>query len=149
MAKLTIAFLTGGLLAIMTQFNGSLAFHAGGFFAAWVAHGIGAVFAYILIFTLFAYRRGHETRVLSDAPWWSYSGGLFGATTVVLISYALVADLPLAVALALSLTGQITTSLVLDGRGLLGMPKRVLYRSDYISASLVFSGSVLMLVGGM
>ena len=133
----------------MTQLNGELAIHTDGITASWIVHGIGTLVALMLMFGLAALGQKEQLQVTSKAPLWSYSGGVFGALAIVLYGVTLAAGLPLAAALALSLSGQVVVSLVLDQIGFLGLPSRKLTLKDLTSAALILSGSLLIVFFGV
>lgn len=141
-----IAFGTGGLLALMVQFNGALAHYGNSLFSSWTAHATGTVAALLLLLVLPGRRASAEPR--PPAPLWAYLGGLSGAATVVLSSMAVNSPAGLPGTLALGLAGQLVFGLVADGWGLFGLPKRRITYRDFAALALVLAGSVLILLAG-
>lgn len=141
-----IAFGTGGLLALMVQFNGALAHYGNSLFSSWTAHATGTVAA--LLFLLVLPRRRISSEPRSPAPLWAYLGGLSGAATVVLSSMAVNSPAGLPGTLALGLAGQLVFGLVADGWGLFGLPKRRITIRDFAALALVLAGSLLILLAG-
>ena len=141
-----IAFGTGGLLALMVQFNGALAHYGNSLFSSWTAHATGTVAA--LLFLLVLPRRRPSPEPGSPAPLWAYLGGLSGAATVVLSSMAVNSPAGLPGTLALGLAGQLVFGLVADGWGLFGLPKRRITFRDFTALALVLAGSLLILLAG-
>lgn len=141
-----IAFGTGGLLALMVQFNGALAHHGNSLFSSWTAHATGTVAA--LLFLLVLPRRRPSSGPKPPAPLWAYLGGLSGAATVVLSSMAVNSPAGLPGTLALGLAGQLVFGLVADGWGLFGLPKRRITFRDFLALALVLAGSLLILLAG-
>nr|WP_298093958.1 DMT family transporter [uncultured Shinella sp.] len=141
-----IAFGTGGLLALMVQFNGALAHHGNSLFSSWAAHATGTVAA--LLFLLVLPRRRPSLEPRPPAPLWAYLGGLSGAATVVLSSMAVNSPAGLPGTLALGLAGQLVFGLVADGWGLFGLPKRRITIRDFSALTLVLAGSLLILLAG-
>lgn len=141
-----IAFGTGGLLALMVQFNGALAHHGNSLFSSWTAHATGTVAA--LLFLLVLPRRRSSSGPRPPAPLWAYLGGLSGAATVVLSSMAVNSPAGLPGTLALGLAGQLVFGLVADGWGLFGLPKRRITFRDFLALALVLAGSLLILLAG-
>ncbi|WP_421592699.1 DMT family transporter [Shinella sp. M27] len=141
-----IAFGTGGLLALMVQFNGALANYGNSLFSSWTAHATGTVAA--LLFLLVLPRRRASVEPRPPAPLWAYLGGLSGAATVVLSSMAVNSPAGLPGTLALGLAGQLVFGLVADGWGLFGLPKRRITIRDFAALALVLAGSLLILLAG-
>lgn len=141
-----IAFGTGGLLALMVQFNGALAHYGNSLFSSWTAHATGTVAA--LLFLLVLPRRRPSSEPRPPAPLWAYLGGLSGAATVVLSSMAVNSPAGLPGTLALGLAGQLVFGLVADGWGLFGLPKRRITLRDFTALALVLAGSLLILLAG-
>lgn len=141
------AFGTGGLLALMVQFNGALAHYGNPLFSSWTAHATGTLAAVLFLLVL-RRRRQAPTEPLPPAPLWAYLGGLSGAATVILSSMAVNSPAGLPGTLALGLAGQLLFSLVADGWGLFGLPKRRITRRDFSALALVLAGSLLILLAG-
>lgn len=141
-----IAFGTGGLLALMVQFNGALAHYGNSLFSSWTAHATGTIAA--LLFLLILPRRRASSEPRPPAPFWAYLGGLSGAATVVLSSMAVNSPAGLPGTLALGLAGQLVFGLVADGWGLFGLPKRRITIRDFTALALVLAGSLLILLAG-
>ena len=141
-----IAFGTGGLLALMVQFNGALAHYGNSLFSSWTAHATGTVAALLFLFVL--PRRRPSSQPRPPAPLWAYFGGLSGAATVVLSSMAVNSPAGLPGTLALGLAGQLLFGLVADGWGLFGLPKRRITFRDFAALTLVLAGSLLILLAG-
>ena len=142
------AFATGGLLALMVQFNGALAHYGNPLFSSWMAHATGTLAALLFLLVL-RRRRPAPTEPLPPAPpLWAYLGGLSGAATVILSSMAVNSAAGLPGTLALGLAGQLLFGLVADGRGLFGLPKRRITGRDFSALALVLAGSLLILLAG-
>lgn len=143
---IVIAFLTGGLLTVMTLFNGRVALGGGAIFSSWVAHGVGTVAAIIALAVLIRHRprSGKRTR----APFWAYLGGISGALTVILTSTTVNTSLALSGTIALGLAGQMVFGLGADVLGLFGLPKRRLNRRELISFAMICAGSLIIIYFG-
>ncbi len=137
------AFGAGGLLTLMILFNGTLAVHGSLFFASWVPHLTGTIAALILLMLLRP-KRASTTR----PPVWTYLGGVSGGVTVMLTSATVNTALALSGTIALGLAGQILFSLFADIRGLFGLPKRMPEGRDYLSLTLIISGSLILIFFG-
>lgn len=141
-----IAFGTGGLLALMVQFNGALAHYGNSLFSSWTAHATGTVAA--LLFLLVLPRRPKPFEPRPPAPLWAYLGGVSGAATVMLSSMAVNSPAGLPGTLALGLAGQLLFGLIADGWGLFGLPRRRISLRDFAALALVLAGSLLILLAG-
>lgn len=149
---LLAAFGSGGLLTMAVFVNGEAGRYGGPLFSSWLAHGVGTVFA-VLVLAMF-WRQQRREAVLArastgPAPLWAYLGGIFGAVTVMLTSVAVNSPLALAGTLALGLAGQFALSLVADIFGLLGLPKRRLDLRDAGAVILIAAGSLLIILFGV
>lgn len=152
-----LAIAGGVLLALMINYNSLLAKHTTPVFASWVAHGLGAVAALVLV-VLFSgtLRRGKRSRTTGEqaatppknVPRWFYLGGIPGAFTVILAAIAVNGDLALSGTIAFMLVGQILFGIASDHFGLFRTPKRRIVLTDFVVALLVFTGSVLIIFGG-
>ncbi|RLU80678.1 hypothetical protein CTZ27_34645 [Streptomyces griseocarneus] len=155
----------------MTHYNGTLANHTSSVFGSWVAHGLGAVVALVLVvLTGRAFRPGRKSAgggsgqagegnggagnggsgngQRAAAPLWSYLGGIPGAFTVMLASIAVNSDLELSGTIALMLVGQVLFGIVSDSFGLFGTPRRRLVLADFLVVLSVLVGSALIIFGG-
>ncbi|WP_312018508.1 DMT family transporter [Streptomyces sp. I05A-00742] len=148
--------ITGGvLLALMTHYNSLLAKHTTPTFASWIAHGLGAVVALLLVLLagsrLFRWGSGREEERPgrpADVPRWVYLGGIPGAFTVILAAIAVNGSLALSGTIALMLVGQIVFGLVSDHFGMFRTPKRRITARDGVVALCVLAGSALIIFGG-
>ncbi|MCX5555162.1 DMT family transporter [Streptomyces sp. NBC_00038] len=145
-----LAVAGGVLLTLMTEFNGQLAHHTTAVYASWVAHGIGAVVALVLVGA--TARAVSRPRPLAEepgrAPLWFYLGGIPGAFVVILSAISVNSELALSGTIALMLTGQVLFGVASDQLGLLRIPKRRVTATDLATAGLVLAGSVLIVLGG-
>jgi transporter family-2 protein len=84
------ATLAGGVLfALQGRLNGELADRAGSaLWAALVSFGSGLVVVGALVVALPASRRAVRPALAHRLPWWTYCGGLFGATVVTVAALA-------------------------------------------------------------
>lgn len=138
------AFASGGILSVMTHFNGMLGHYGGAFFASWTAHAAGTVAAVLFIALLL--RRGEGRALKGRAPFWAYLGGISGAVTVIFIAEAVNSPLALSGTLALGLAGQVAFSLAADQWGLFGLPRRRLMLKDLAALGLIAAGSALIIL---
>jgi bacterial/archaeal transporter family-2 protein len=141
---IALAFASGGILTLMTMFNGAVSLATTPLFASWTAHGIGGVAA---LGVLAAVRRrpAKAATPTARAPLWAYLGGLCGAATVVLTSLAVNSALALTGTIALTLAGQAAFALMADRFGLFGLARRTISLRDLAAVALVLAGSGLIL----
>jgi len=76
-------------------------------------------------------------------PWWSWSGGLFGAVFIAL-AILLVPKLGAATFIALLVAGQMLASVTLDHFGWLGLAQREIDLPRVIGVLLLIGGVVLI-----
>jgi len=80
---------------------------------------------------------------LARAPWWSWTGGLLGASYVSAV-VLLTPRLGVATTLALTVAGQMAGALVLDHYGALGLELRPISGTKLVGAALLVAGVVLV-----
>jgi bacterial/archaeal transporter family-2 protein len=139
-----LAIAGGVLLALMIEFNSLLAKFTSPVYASWVAHGLGAVAAVVLVL---AYSRRVTKRQGVRPPLWFYLGGIPGAFTVMLAAIAVNSRLALSGTIALMLVGQVVFGMVSDYFGLFRTPKRRPVATDLVVALAVLGGSALIIFG--
>ena len=137
-----LALLAGALVALQGGINTTLrSYVRAPIGAALISFAVGFV---VLCVLLLGHGEGlpsgHE---LSSVPWWGYLGGPCGAVGVG-GTILLVPRLGAAMTVALSITGQMLTSLVLDAGGLLGVPERPLSVERLLGALVVVIGAALV-----
>lgn len=84
--------------------------------------------------------------VVSAAPWWSYLGGLIGATFVT-VSVILAPQLGAALLVAGIVTGQLVGSVVIDHFGLVGFRREAVSWPRVVGVGLLIAGLVVMQFG--
>jgi transporter family-2 protein len=80
---------------------------------------------------------------LGSAPWWMWTGGLFGANYV-LMAIILAPRLGAATLVGLTVTGQMLSSVVLDHYGLIGFPHHPISLGRIVGAVLLLIGVLLI-----
>lgn len=148
LVDLLAAFAAGGLLTLMMHFNGELARYGGVLFSSWTAHGTGTIAALIFVVMMRSTWRAEDS-IGTSIPWWAYLGGLSGALTVMVGSYAVNSPLALSGTLALGLGGQVVFSLAADHWGLFGLAKRQPGMRDLAALGLVMAGSAVIILFGL
>ncbi|WP_346825488.1 DMT family transporter [Serratia inhibens] len=139
-----LALTAGALLALMISVNSGLASYNSPLFASWVAHGVGAIAAWLLL-QLLPFRRTPLTSAAEVAPRWAYLGGIPGALTVVVAAITVNSPLALSGSLALMLTGQVLFGMLSDSCGWFGVIKRRLCANDIIATLLILFGCALLI----
>jgi transporter family-2 protein len=112
--------------------------------AAWsglVSYTVGL--ACMVLLTLALREPLPSAALAARIPWWAWSGGLFGAIFVAL-AILLIPQLGAATFIALLVTGQMLTSLVLDHFGWLGLEQRAIDLPRLIGVGLLIAGVVLI-----
>jgi transporter family-2 protein len=84
-----------------------------------------------------------STAAIQKTPWWSWTGGLWGAVYVVIV-IVLLPRLGTAAVIALFVLGQMIASLAFDNFGLFGVPKHPADAARIIGALLLVAGVVLI-----
>lgn len=84
-----------------------------------------------------------EVRLVMQAPWWAWLGGLLGALYVV-AAILVTPKLGASVLVAVTVTGQLVAALVMDHYGWLGLPLQPLSAGRVVGALLLMGGVVLM-----
>ncbi len=113
-----LTFLNGVFLAFMVAANGGLSDVYGSFLSSAISRGVGVVASVVLCMI-----KKEKMPRGKHIPLWLCSGGIIGVLTVVFnnLSYGKISMTSI---FALSLLGQMVSSLLIDATGALGMEKR-------------------------
>lgn len=140
----------GMLLPAQAGMNAEFGRRAGHplFAAAWNFVLGGAIIALATAAALAWGARGDEpirlrTAELGQAPWWSWLGGLCGAS-IVLASIIAAPRLGAAMLVACVVTGQLAASSVIDHFGLFGYPARPINTERVLGLVLLAAGMLLV-----
>lgn len=139
-----LALIAGGLLALMIHLNSQLAQVTSPINASWIAHGIGAVVALLLLHLLKPNQVSVEVK-RNVLPRWYWLGGIPGALTVVLASLTVNSSIGLSGTLALGLIGQFGFSMPCEHFGLFKLSKYRFTLIDMTPILLVVTGSFLLI----
>ena len=137
-----LAVLAGAGLVVQQILNANL--RAGLASTAWA--GFASYFVGLACMTLLAAALRDPLPAASAAgriPWWTWSGGLFGALFIGL-AILLVPKLGAATFFALLVTGQMLASVVFDHVGLLGLAQRPIDLPRLVGIGLLIGGVVLI-----
>ena len=137
------AIASGGLLAVMIFLNGELARYTSPVWSSLIAHFVGIFGSWFLWRSM-----SHSKKLFpysSDAPMWSYFGGVCGAMIVVIANITVNSSIGLVGSLSLMILGQTAFAILFDFKGWFGMEKRNLYLSDFLQVSCILAGSLLII----
>lgn len=140
------AIISGGLLAIGIFLNGELARYTSPAWSSLIAHFVG-IFGSWFIWRLLS-RSKALIPYSSDAPIWSYFGGVGGAMIVVIANITINSPLGLVGSLSLMILSQTCFAILFDFKGWFGMERRKLYLSDFLRVSYILAGSTLTIFYG-
>ncbi|MGY6547682.1 MAG: DMT family transporter [Roseinatronobacter sp.] len=143
-----LAFASGGLLAVMLLFNGTLAGASNATFASFVAHASGGLVAGLILLVWHRAAPGSTGPAQTRAPLWAYLGGLSGALIVIVTTMAMNSALALSGTLALGLAGQAVFAVFADRLGLFGLPVRRISARGLLALGLILAGSGVVILGG-
>jgi bacterial/archaeal transporter family-2 protein len=140
--SLLLAFVTGAGLAAQAVINARLRVLLDG--AIWAAATQVVVGLIFLVLVGVATRQpAPVTAGLGGAPWWIWTGGVFGATFV-LVSILLTPVLGATLMLASLIVGQLTAALIVDHYGLFGGTIVRLSPTRVMGVVLLFLGVMLI-----
>jgi len=143
---LLLAFCIGMGLPLQAAINSSLrdTLQSGSVLAALVSFGVGTVaLASVGLLT------GQPFAALDGLPriaWWQWTGGFLGATFIY-GSVLLAPRIGLAAMTSLIVAGQVTSSVIFDRFGILGLPMREVSWVRLTGALLLLAGAVLVNFG--
>jgi bacterial/archaeal transporter family-2 protein len=132
--------LVGGLVALQAPINSGLGRHTGSLPAAFVSFGLGTL---ILLVIVIASGDTDGLRSTFDVSWYYLVGGVLGAAyvTVALLSVRTIGAGGVAAA---TITGQLTTAVVIDRLGILGLERVPLSTTRIAGIALLLAGTFLV-----
>lgn len=136
-----VAMLAGAAIALQVGINGRLGKPLGSPFYAALASftvGTGSLLAYCLLTGV----ARPTAEGVASAEWWAWTGGILGAVYVA-TSIALGPSLGATTWLALVVTGQMATAVILDHYGLAGLNVQLVTPTRLIGVALLVLGVVL------
>ena len=139
---LILALAAGAVLPVQAGINSHLKIFAGSpLLAAFISFLVGT----IALFGLSVVMRvpWPTISVLAQAPWWAWLGGFLGAF-LVFMTIVLSQNLGAAVMVALIITGQMITSLILDHYGLIGFARHPINPTRVLGTILLLAGVFLI-----
>jgi len=139
---LPIAFIAGVAFAVQFGVNAQLSNFIGSpLSAATVSFWVGAVA--LLAVSLIGRQPLPLENTVTEAPWWTWTGGMLGAFVVV-SSIILVPRIGAAATIGLVLAGQVVASIIIDHLGLLRVPMHELTAPRIVGAAMIIAGVVLV-----
>lgn len=135
-----LTLLSGVIVTIMTSFNGRLSSWCGTYLATFIIHFVGLI-TFIIILKI----KNKTVNLSGHLPVLFYSGGIIGILTVI-FNVISVNHLGVALITALSLLGQMLTSIIIEQTGCLCSIKKHLTIKKILSLVIVFIGIGVMLL---
>ncbi len=132
--------LVGGLIALQPAVNAGLGRATGNLAAALISFAVGAVLLALLVAL-----SGQASGVGStfDVPWYYLLGGVLGAAYV-FTALVTVSSIGAGGVAAATITGQLTTSIVLDRLGVLGLEQTAITPARAGGVVLLLAGTYLI-----
>ncbi|TCS44000.1 DMT family transporter [Reinekea marinisedimentorum] len=139
------ALLGGALLALMIAMNSQLYLYVSPLVSSWIAHGMGAITALLMLLLLSRRKPVAEPAALA-IPWWAYLGGVSGAVLVVLAVITVNSFLGITGTLVLSIVGQVMFGLFSDQFGWFGLAVHPVTRARLLAVIPIVLGSFFIVV---
>jgi bacterial/archaeal transporter family-2 protein len=130
----------GGCIALQAPINAGLGKSTGNFAAATISFAVGTVLLAAIV--AFAGRAGDIGEV-THVEWYYLLGGALGAAYV-FSALALVSEIGAGGVAAATVTGQLTTSVVLDRIGFLGLDQEPFTAPRLLGVALLLAGTYLI-----
>ena len=135
-----IMALVGGCIALQAPINAGLGKAAGNFAAATISFAIGTV---LLAAIVAASGKASGLSDVTHVEWYYLLGGALGAAYV-FSALVLVSEIGAGPVAAATVTGQLTTSVVLDRIGFLGLEREPITAGKVIGVLLLLAGTYLV-----
>jgi transporter family-2 protein len=132
--------LVGGCIAMQAPINAGLGKSTGNFAAATVSFAVGTV---LLAGIVFASGKAGGLSNATDVQWYYLLGGALGAAYV-FSALVLVSEIGAGAVAAATVTGQLTTSVILDRIGFLGLDREPISLSRVLGVLLLLAGTYLI-----
>jgi len=136
---LLLSAFAGMLVAMQPPINSRLGREVGTFAAATISFFVGTVA--LLVVALIA--GGNHPGKLGSVPWWGFLGGFIGAVFVA-SSLVTVRSLGAGGAVAATVAGQLTASVVLDRVGAFGLTEKPITAGRIVGVLLLAAGVLLI-----
>jgi bacterial/archaeal transporter family-2 protein len=135
-----IMAVVGGCIALQAPINAGLGKHTGTFAAATISFAVGTV---LLAAIVILSGRTSGISNVADVEWYYLLGGALGAAYV-FSALVLVSHIGAGGVAAATVTGQLTTSVVLDRIGFLGLKEEPFTAPRIIGIGLLLAGTYLV-----
>jgi transporter family-2 protein len=135
-----IMALVGGCIALQAPINAGLGKHTGSFAAATISFAVGTLLLAAIV--LVSGKAGGLSDV-AHVQWYYLLGGVLGAAYV-FSALVLVSEIGAGAVAAATVTGQLTTSVVLDRIGFLGLEREPITAEKVIGILLLLAGTYLV-----
>jgi bacterial/archaeal transporter family-2 protein len=135
-----IMALVGGCIALQAPINAGLGKATGNFAAATISFAVGTV---LLAGIVFASGKASGLSDVTHVQWYYLLGGALGAAYV-FSALVLVSEIGAGPVAAATVTGQLTTSVVLDRIGFLGLDREPITAGKVIGVLLLLAGTYLV-----
>jgi transporter family-2 protein len=131
----------GGLIALQAPINSHLGKATGTFPAALISFSIGTI---VLLGIVIVTGHLNEMSGIGHVRWYYLLGGLLGAAYVTTVLLT-VRTLGAGGVTAATVAGQLSTAMVIDRLGLLGLEKTPITAARLAGVALLFAGTVLVI----
>jgi transporter family-2 protein len=135
-----IMAVVGGGVALQAPINAALGKHTGSFAAATISFAVGTL---LLASIVLLSGKGGGVGNVAHVNWYLLLGGALGAAYV-FSALVLVGQIGAGPVAAAVVTGQLTTSVVLDRIGFLGLDQQPLTASRVVGVGLLLAGTYLI-----
>ncbi|HSD23347.1 MAG TPA: DMT family transporter [Solirubrobacterales bacterium] len=135
-----IMAVVGGCIALQAPINAGLGKHTGSFAAATISFAVGTV---LLAAIVAASGKAGGLSNVAHVQWYYLLGGVLGAAYV-FSALVLVSEIGAGAVAAATVTGQLTTSVVLDRIGFLGLDRQPITASRIAGVGLLLAGTYLV-----
>jgi transporter family-2 protein len=135
-----IMAIVGGCIALQAPINAGLGKHTGSFAAATISFAVGTLLLATIV--VVSGKAGGLTSV-SHVEWYYLLGGVLGAAYV-FSALVLVSEIGAGAVAAATVTGQLTTSVILDRIGFLGLEQTPITASRIAGVVLLLAGTYLV-----
>jgi transporter family-2 protein len=135
-----IMALVGGCIALQAPINAGLGKHTGSFAAATISFAVGTL---LLAAIVVASGKAGGLSDVAHVQWYYLLGGVLGAAYV-FSALVLVSEIGAGAVAAATVTGQLTTSVVLDRIGFLGLEREPITGSRIAGVLLLLAGTYLV-----
>lgn len=136
----SLSLLAGAAISLMVAVNAFLTAYYGNYTATVIIHIMG-----LLLISLIVLCRKEKLHAASRLPWYLYLGGFIGIGTTMFTNYAACSFLNFTSITALSLFGQVLTSIFIDQTGLLNSPKKGFHQKRCMGLAVVLAGIIYMI----